>query len=55
MTSASVNASFSRSLCKMLFARTTAYCRYGPLSPSKLRASSISNTISLPREYFSMK
>ena len=45
----------SCSLWKMLLARTTAYCRYGPVSPSKLSASSMSNTISLPRENFSMK
>ena len=52
---ASVSPSRSCSLWKMLFARTTAYCRYGPVSPSKLSASSMSNTISLPRENFSMK
>ena len=54
-TSASDSPSRSCSLWKMLFARTTAYCRYGPVSPSKLSASSMSNTISLPRENFSMK
>ena len=54
-TSASVSPSRSCSLWKMLLARTTAYCRYGPVSPSKLSASSMSNTISLPRENFSMK
>ena len=54
-TSASETPSRSCSLCRMLRARTTAYCRYGPVSPSKLSASSMSNTISLPRENFSMK
>ena len=53
--SATVCPSRSCSLLKMLFARTTAYCRYGPVSPSKLSASSMSKTISLPRENFSMK
>ena len=51
----SVTPSRSCSLLKMLLARTTAYCRYGPVSPSKLSASSMSKTISLPRENFSMK
>ena len=39
----------------MLFARTTAYCRYGPLSPSKLSASSMSKAITFVREYLIMK
>ena len=39
----------------MLAARTTAYWRYGPLSPSKLNASSMSNAMILPRENFTMK
>ena len=42
-------------LCKMLRARTAAYCRYGPLSPSKLSASSMSKAMTLVREYFTMK
>ena len=33
----------------------SAYCRYGPLSPSKLRASSMSNAMTFPRENFTMK
>jgi hypothetical protein len=45
----------SFSFAKMLFARTTAYCRYGPLLASKLSASSMSNAITLPRENFTMK
>ncbi len=39
----------------MFFARTTEYWRYGPLSPSKLRASSMSKAITLPRENRTMK
>ncbi len=45
----------SCSFWKMLLARTTAYCRYGPLSPSKLSASSMSNAITLVREYLIRK
>ena len=55
MTPASVRPSRSLSFSKMLWARTTAYCRYGPVSPSKLSASAMSNTINLLRENFSMK
>ena len=39
----------SASFARMLSPRTTAYCRYGPVSPSKLRASSMSNAMTLPR------
>ncbi len=39
----------------MLPARTAAYWRYGPLSPSKLRASSMSNTMIFVRENLTMK
>jgi hypothetical protein len=39
----------------MLLARTTAYCRYGPLSPTKLSASSMSNAITVVREYLIRK
>ena len=45
----------SCSFWKMLLARTTAYCRYGPLSPSKLSASSMSNAMTLVREYLTRK
>ena len=55
MTAGLVEARRSFSLAKMLLARTTAYCRYGPLSPSKLSASSMSKTMTLPRENFTMK
>ena len=43
------------SFWKMLLARTTAYWMYGPLSPSKLSASSRSKAITLPRENLIMK
>jgi hypothetical protein len=39
----------------MLLARTAAYWMYGPVSPSKLRASSMSKAMILPREYLIMK
>src|SRR3954447_8267768 len=42
-------------LRKMLVARTTPYCAYGPVSPSKLRASLKSNAITDGLVYFSMK
>ena len=54
-TPASSRPSRSRSLAKMFWARTTAYCRYGPLSPSNASASSISNAMIFVREYFTMK
>src|SRR5271157_5945529 len=42
-------------LRKMFEARTTAYCAYGPVSPSKLRASLKSNAITEGLVNFSMK
>ena len=54
-TAASSRPIASFSLVKMLLARTTAYWRYGPLSPSKLSASSMSKTMTLPRENLTMK
>ena len=45
----------SWSFWKMLLARTTAYCRYGPLSPSKLRASSMSNAMTLAPSAVALK
>ena len=48
--SASLSPSRWRSFWKMLFARTTAYWICGPLSPSKLSASSRSNAMILLRE-----
>jgi len=55
MTAAADSRSRASSFAKMLLARTAAYWRYGPLSPSKLRASSMSKAITLAREYFTMK